>query len=801
MRKICSSWLVTARARRVAVAALASTLGFGTLAPSVTAAAGKFHLEEASIEDIHDAIKSGEITCKGLVQAYFKRIKAYNGVCTRLVTANGAPIPAAKGVVRTGAPIIFPTSTVAASSLLPNLSQYAGLPLEYGKIEATVSDPSVKQQYGMVVGIPNAGQLNAFETLNIRGERSVTCKGKFDAAPGTPLPAGAPAECEKFRQQPDALERAAQLDAQYGSNPDLAKMPMYCTVIAVKNWYDVTDMRSTGGNDVNYAMDAAPRDMTVVSQLRAKGAIISGITVASEATFNTSTGAAGAVTSPAGTPAKPKTAFVGGNIVRSTWGGTACNAYDTEHTPGGSSGGAGASVAANLATCSICETTGGSCRIPANDNSVASFVTTKGLTSEFGSATADFINHRPGVLCRTLGDAARVIDAMKDPREGNFDSRDFFTAQPRALSAKEPFAASIVSKDSLWSRGSGDVPSGEKSDDKPLKGLRVGIIREFMVKHSPNDAAVSDLVDKEFKTVLRDQLGAELVESTDPQYPDDPDVPNMKYTFADAFAEILPVSAPEFFFQKTSDGALEFAVPGYDVTSRDYLVKLSLHQAPLSPKLNMRRIFSGIDDGGRNAFMIARYLALRGDARVTDMAAYAADSKWRSETQAVGAQNFAAANEQDTRATKDGIDRVKMHTLFRYAMLKVMRENHIDVFVQPNITIPPGKTGAAQEPTVAGRGASGFAITDLLGVPEIIVPAGFNQVVYEPQFALSDDKKSYTPTAGNVESKLAHPLPFSIEYWAGPGDEPVVLKVASAYEAATHHRQPPAAFPALKGEP
>jgi amidase len=778
MRKTCTSWLVTARARRLGVAALASTLGFGTLAPTVTAAAGKFHLEEATIEDIHDAIKSGEITCKGLVQAYFNRIKAYNNVCTTVVTAKGAPIPAAKGVVRAGAPIIFPTRTVAASSLLPNLSQYTGLPLEYGKIEATASDPSVKQQYGMVVGIPNAGQLNAFETLNIRGERSVTCKGKFDAAPGTPLPAGAPAECEKFRQQPDALERAAQLDAQYGSNPDLAKMPMYCSVIAVKNWYDVTDMRSTSGNDVNYAMDAAPRDMTVVSQLRAKGAIISGITVASEASFNM------------GTPAKPNTAFVGGNIVRSTWGGTACNAYDTQHTPGGSSGGAGASVAANLATCSICETTGGSCRIPANDNSVASFVTTKGLTSEFGSATADFINHRPGVLCRTLGDAARVIDAMKDPKEGYFDSRDFFTAQPRALSAKYPFAASIVSNESL------------KSDDKPLKGLRIGIIREFMVKHSPNDAAVSDLVDKEFKTVLRDQLGAELVESVDPQYPDDPDVPNMKYTFADAFAEILPVSAPEYFFQKTSDGALEFAVPGYDVTSRDYLVKLSLHQAPLSPKLNMRRIFSSIDDGGRNAFMIARYLALRGDARVTDMAAYAADSKWRSETQAVGAQNFAATNQQDTRATKDGsIDRVKMHTLFRYAMLKVMRENHIDVFVQPNITIPPGITGGAQEPTVAGRSASGFAITDLLGVPEIIVPAGFNQVVYEPQYVLSDDKKTYTTKAGTVESKLARPLPFSIEYWAGPGDEPVMLKVASAYEAATHHRQPPAGFPALKGEP
>ena len=198
--------------------------------------------------------------------------------------------------------------------------------------------------------------------------------------------------------------------------------------------------------------------------------------------------------------------------------------------------------------------------------------------------------------------------------------------------------------------------------------------------------------------------------------------------------------------------------------------------------------------------MIARYLALRGDARVTDMAAYAASSKWRDETRSVGAQNFAAANLQDTRPTK-GIDRVKMHTLFRYAILKVMRENHIDVFVHPNITIPPGKTGRAQEPSVAGRGASGFAITDVLGVPEIIVPAGFNDVVYESEFVLSDDKKSYVAKAGTVASKLQNPMPVSIEFWAGPGDEPVMLKVASAYEAATHHRKPPAGFPALKGEP
>lgn len=777
MRDTSGSWPIGTHARGLALATFA-TMVLGAAAPSAASAADKFQLEEATIESIHDAIKSGQVTCKGLVQAYMDQVKAYEGTCTNLVTSKGGSIPAATGTIRAGAPLRFPTKTTAAATFLPDLDQYAGPPLEFGRMEATASDPGVKQQFGMVAGVPNAGRLNAFETLNIRGERSVTCKGKFDAPPGTPLPAGAPAVCEQFRQHPDALELAAKLDAQYGSNPDLEKLPMYCTVITVKNWYDVNDMRSTGGNDVAYAQDFAPWDMTIVSQLRAKGAIISGITIASEPSFRVDA------------PAKAKTAFVGGSNVRSSWGGTTCNPYDTERSPGGSSGGAGASIAANMATCSICETTGGSCRIPANANAVASFVTTKGLTSEFGSATADFINHRPGVLCRTLGDAARVIDAMKDPKEGYFDSRDFLTALPRALSADAPFASSIVSDTDV--------------NQKPLKGLRIGIVREYMVKHSPNDAATVDRVDRELKTILRDRLGAELVESVDPQYPDDPGVPNMKYTFADAFSEVLPISAPEYFFRKDSDGALEFAVPGYDVTSRDYLVKLSLLRAPLSPKLNMRSILSGLDDGGRNDFMIARYLTSRGDQRIPDVAAYAANSKWRSEVQSVGIQNVASVNLQDTRALK-GPDRVKMHTVFRYAILKVMRENHIDVFVHPNLTIPMGRIGDAQEPDADGRRANGFAITDLLGVPEVIVPAGFNDVVYEPAFVLSDDKKSYVQKPGTVPAKLKNPLPISIQFWAGPGDEPVTLKVASAYEAATHHRKPPPAFRVLhgksKGEP
>ena len=117
--------------------------------------------------------------------------------------------------------------------------------------------------------------MNALATLNIRGERSVTCRGDFDRHPSEgPLPPGAPPVCEYFRQLPDALERAAELDATYGRDPDLDAMPMYGVVFSFKDPFDTKDMRSTGGGDARYDIDFPARDHVLVEQLRDKGAII-----------------------------------------------------------------------------------------------------------------------------------------------------------------------------------------------------------------------------------------------------------------------------------------------------------------------------------------------------------------------------------------------------------------------------------------------------------------------------------------------------------------------------------------------
>src|ERR1700688_1963695 len=187
-----------------------------------------FRLDEATIDELHEAIRAGRTTCVAVVRHYIERVRAFNGVASALVTQDGAPVPAATGAVRAMAPLRFPTQTVRASDVLPHLDKYKGPPLEFGRMEATASDPEVQQQFGMVVGIPNARQVNALATLNIRGERSVTCRGEFDLHHALgPLPKGAPPACEFFRHLPDALERAAELDATYGRNRDLEKMPMY----------------------------------------------------------------------------------------------------------------------------------------------------------------------------------------------------------------------------------------------------------------------------------------------------------------------------------------------------------------------------------------------------------------------------------------------------------------------------------------------------------------------------------------------------------------------------------------------
>jgi len=746
-----------------------------TLMCTFGAQAADFHLQEASIDSIQSGIRSGAVTCKQVVEGYLARAKAYNGMCTKLVTKDGASIPATTGAVRAGSPIKYPTETVALSKQVPDLGKYTGLVPDYGRMEPTASDPTVKQQYGMVAGIANAGQVNALEVLNIRGERSVTCKGKFDAPPGTPLPAGAPAACEKFRQQPDALEMAAEYDRKFGKNFDTKTMPLYCTPMSFKGIYDASDMRTTAGADVNYAMDAPPKDSTLVSRVRAAGAII--YAQAHEAEYNAGSGDPGG-------DAKVEHPYIGSGGARESWGGTTCNPYDTERVTSGSSGGSAVSVATNLVVCSICETTGGSCRGPANYNDVALVVPTKGIISFAGAIGANPYQDRAGIQCRSIKDATKVLDAFRDPKTGSyFDSREIYTVLPRPVESKTPYVNDLV----------------DASKSKPLAGMRIGVIRALMVKDTASHSAVSDGINRELK-VLKD-LGAELVEDVDPQYPDDPSIPNMQFTFNDAIAELVPFHMPEIFSTK-KDGKAEFEVPGWDVTSRKYLVAVAAHKAPLPANLNFRRIFSNPPNdptevsGYTFAYQFGEYLAQRGDARVYDWQTLNANAKYYNDVRRTAMKNW--ENKEIDIRTNAITYTMKRRETMRMAMLKVLQQNKIDVFVNPVSLTPQDKIGGA---AIQAGGGGGFGYGAMLGIPETFVPAGFIDTVYDAKFVLSKDSKKYESVEGTAPTKLGGiGLPYNIAFWAGPGEESALIKVASAYETATHHRKPPPAFPPVKGE-
>ncbi len=760
-----------------------------------------FSLEEATIEQLHAAIRAGQTTCVAVVQHYIERARAYNGVASLLVTEDGATIPESPGAVRALAPLRFPTETVKASTILPDLDQYRGRPLEFGRMEATASDPGVQQQYGMITGIPNAGQLNALATLNIRGERSVTCRGEFDRHPSLgSLPPGAPPVCEMFRQLPDALERAAELDALYGRNPDLQAMPMYGVVFSFKDPFDTKDMRTTAGGDANYDIDFPARDHVLVEQLRNKGAIIFAKAVNTE--YNGRAGDPGGRHS----PDKVLPSVLG--YQRSSWAGNPANSYDTTRAASlGSSSGSGVSVSANLVMCSLGEETRASCRGPANHNAVALILPHKAMLGFDGGAIgADIYCDRSGILARTITDCAKVLDALKDPVTGYYDPRDPYTTVPRSSVLPTPYASHAT------------MPGSPGS----LSGVRIGIVRELMLVLPGEKAPVpiATAAAAEIKAMLGARLGATLVESTDPAWPPDPDIEQMNPDFRAALARLVPVFMPDLLFRLTPSGEplfKEFAAairptefaPGKffgtgSLTPIDYCVELA--EGRIEPPANLD--IATIQDqelAMSFRFHIRQYLSRRAadwKARgftetLTDFAALNRRSKfWGDDGRAAFRNWEEVADPRNTLGGRQGVDeRIMLRELLRRVDMMVMLENRLDALVRLHTPLPPAKIGGAPEPGVRQNLRLESFYGPNAGLTEVLVPAGYVTTVYDPVFKLSPDRTRYLAVATDTPTTIPAPgLPFSLVFRAEPGREDVLLRIASAYEAASKRRIPPPAF-------
>ncbi len=764
-----------------------------------------FRLEEATIADLHQAIRDGTTTCVAVVQRYIDRVRAYNGVSSMLVTEDGDPVPEVPGVIRGKSPIRFPAETVKASAILPDLDKYRGPPLEFGRMEPTASDPSVQQQFGMIAGIPNAGQVNALGTINIRGERSVTCRGDFDRHPSLgSLPPGAPPVCEMFRRQPDALERAAELDAAYGRNPDLQAMPMYGVVFSFKDPFDTKDMRSTGGGDAAYDIDFPARDHILVEQLRAKGAIIFAKAVNTE--YNGRAGDPGGRNHP--DKVLPSTL----GYQRSTWAGNPSNPYDTTRAASlGSSSGSALSVSTNMVMISLGEETRASCRGPSNHNSVALLLPHKAMIGFDGGAIgADIYCDRSGIHARRIGDAARVLDALKDPVNGYYDPRDPYTTVPRSSVLPTPYA----------SHAAMTGVSGQ------LSGIRLGVIRESMLSAGAKHVEpITSAAATEIKAVLGRRLGATLVESSDPLWTPDPDIEQMRISFRTALARLVPVFMPELLFRLGTDGQPVFKdfaaaiqpaefMPGKTfgdgtMTAIDYMMEMA--EGRLAPPANLDiATIQNQELAMSFRFHIPQYLTRRAadwkalgfTETLTSFGALNARSKFWGDDQRSAFKNWEEVTDpRNALGGRQGVDeRIMLRELLRRVDMMVMLENHLDALVRLHTPLPPGKIGGAIEPGTPGNLRPESLYGPNAGLTEILIPAGYVKTVYDPVFKLSADGMRFVPTLSDQPTPVPDPgMPFSLVFRCEPGREDVLLTIASAYEAASMRRVPPPSFGPLQG--
>jgi amidase len=140
-------------------------------------------------------------------------------------------------------------------------------------------------------------------------------------------------------------------------------------------------------------------------------------------------------------------------------------------------------------------------------------------------------------------------------------------------------------------------------------------------------------------------------------------------------------------------------------------------------------------------------------------------------------------------------ERIMLRELLRRADMMVILENRLDALVRLHTPWPPGLIGHAYQYDIASNLAPESLTGPNAGLTEVLIPAGYVTTVYDPVFTLNADKTRYVSKASDTATTIPEPgLPFSLVFRAEPGKEDVLLKIASAYEAASRRRIPPPAF-------
>jgi aspartyl-tRNA(Asn)/glutamyl-tRNA(Gln) amidotransferase subunit A len=217
-----------------------------------------------------------------------------------------------------------------------------------------------------------------------------------------------------------ALERARQADAELARGE--YRGPLHGVPVSLKDIFDIEGLPTSGG--ARFLLDSAPRpDAAVTRRLRQAGTVILG-----KANLNK---------------------FAGGESGDNPDFGRMRNPWGIDYSPGGSSGGSAAQVAAGMAWLSVGTDNGGSVRIPAALCGIVGLKPTHGRISMEGLFPRAYTFDHPGPLTRSVEDCAIVLEVLAGHDRGDSTTR----ARP--------------------------VPDYRAALQAPVKGLRVGVDREF----------------------------------------------------------------------------------------------------------------------------------------------------------------------------------------------------------------------------------------------------------------------------------------------------------------------------------
>jgi Asp-tRNA(Asn)/Glu-tRNA(Gln) amidotransferase A subunit family amidase len=260
---------------------------------------------------------------------------------------------------------------------------------------------------------------------------------------------------------PKAMEIAAEMDRSYAANPSSAGA-LHCIPVILKDNFNTADMPTTGGN-VSMKSSVPLADAFTVAKIRNAGALILAKANMQE--------------------------FARGGMSISSLGGQVHNPYDLSRTPGGSSGGTGAAIAANFAVVGTGSDTGQSIRSPASANNLVGVRPTRGLVSRSGVIPNSLTQDEIGPIARTVTDAALLLDVM-----AGYDPSDPITAF-----------------------GVGHIPQSyaQRLSRDALKGSRIGVMMNMF-----GTAERHHEVNKAMEAVIAgmESLGATMIRFELPEY-------------------------------------------------------------------------------------------------------------------------------------------------------------------------------------------------------------------------------------------------------------------------------------------